>query len=130
VPHPFGHIACWVDGTAAGAEALAASLELWRDGEGRLSLLHATGPGEARDAERLRADWLRGRGREMPGADAVFLAGAAGVWDWARREAPDVIVVGAGAGRPPGLSAGGLVDELLERAPCAVLVVDPSRPRP
>jgi nucleotide-binding universal stress UspA family protein len=96
VAHPLGHIACRVDGTAAGAGALAASVELWRDADGRQSLLHATGPG---------------------------------VCDRARRQAPDVIVAGAGAGRPPGPSAGGLVDGLLEGAPCAVLVVDRGPPR-
>lgn len=127
--HPFGHIACWVGGTAAGAGALAASVELRRDADGRLSQLHPTGPGETRDADGLRADCLRARGKETHGAEPVFLAGGGPVCDRARREAPDVIVVGAGAGRPPGPSAGGLVDELLEGAPCAGLVVDRGPPR-
>ncbi len=123
--HPFGHVACWVEGTASGGAALATAVELWRDADGRLSLLHTTGAGEARDAERLRDDWLRLRGAGMPGAEPVFLDDdpAESICGWAAREAPDVIVVGAGAGRPPGLTAGGLVGQLLERAPCAVLVV-------
>lgn len=127
--HPFAHVACWVDGTAAGDAALATSVALWRDAGGRLTLLHATGAGETRDAARLREDWLRGRGRGLPGAEPAFLRDAPGdaVCDWARDEAPDVIVIGAGAGRPPGRDVGGLVDELLERAPCAVLVVDRAR---
>lgn len=128
---PFGHVACWVDGTASGAAALAAAIDLWRDADGRLSLLHATDPTEARDPGRLRDDWMRVRGSRLPGAEPVFLADDPGdaVCDWARREEPDVIVVGAGAGRPPGLTAGGLVDQLLERAPCAVMIVDGARAR-
>ena len=127
--HPFGHIGCWVDGTASGAAALAMAVELWADANGRLSLLHATGPSETRDAAGLHDDWLRGRGGALPGAEPVFLTGDEGdaICDWAHREAADVIVVGAGAGRPPGLTAGRLVGQLLERAPCAVLVVDGAR---
>jgi nucleotide-binding universal stress UspA family protein len=128
--HPFGHVACWVDGTASGAAALAMAIDLWREADGRLSLLHATGPGETRDPGRLREDWLRGRGARLPGAEPVFLDDERGdaVCDWARREEPDVIVVGTGAGRPPGLPAGTLADDLLERAPCAVLVVGTRAP--
>ena len=127
--HRFGHVACWVDGTASGASALATGIALWRVADGRLGLPHAAGPAETRDPERLRDDWMRVRGDRLPGAEPVFLTDdpGAAVCDWARREAPDVIVVGAGAGRPPGLTAGGLVDELLERAPCAVLVVEGAR---
>jgi len=127
--HPFGHVACWGDGTASGAAALAVAIDLWRDADGRLSLLHATADGEARDPERLRDDGLRLRAAGLPGAEPVFLADHPGgaVCDWARREEPDVIVVGAGAGRPPGQAEGRLADELLERAPCAVLLVDGAR---
>ena len=49
--HPFGHVACWVDGTASGAAALAMAVDLWRDADGRLSLLHATPDGETRPFE-------------------------------------------------------------------------------
>ena len=127
--HPFGHIACWVDGTASGAAALATALDLWRDANGRLSLLYPIVAGETRDRERLRDDWLRARRDELPGAEPVFLPDGEGeaICDWARRSATDVIVVGGGAGRPPGRSAGRLVGQLLERAPCAVLVVDAAR---
>jgi nucleotide-binding universal stress UspA family protein len=131
VTQPFGHVACWVDGTAAGTVALAMSVSLWRHDDGRLSLLHATGPGETRGAQRLRKDWERGRGRTLAGAEPVFIADdpATAICDWARREEPDVIVVGAGAGRPPGRDVGNLAGELVERAPCAVLVVQGS-PKP
>jgi nucleotide-binding universal stress UspA family protein len=131
MPHPFGHVACWADGTASGAAALATATGLWRDAGGRLSVLHATAPGDTRDAGRMREDWIRGRGARLAGAEPVFLPDEAGatVCDWISREAPDVIVVGTGAGRPPGRTAGGLADELLERAPCAVLVVDGARGR-
>jgi nucleotide-binding universal stress UspA family protein len=124
--HPFGHVACWVDGSASGAAALAMAIDLWRDAEGRLSLLHATAEAETRGPERLRDDWLRLRGAELPGAEPVFPADdpADAACEWARREEPDVIVAGGCAGRPPGLTAGRLADQLLERAPCAVLLVD------
>jgi nucleotide-binding universal stress UspA family protein len=130
VTKPFGHVACWVDGTAAGTVALATSVALWRRDDGRLSLLHATSAGETRDARRLREDWDRGRGRTLPGAEPVFLADdpATAICEWADHEAPDVIVVGAGAGRAPGRDVGNLADELVERAPCAVLVVQGSSP--
>ena len=128
---PFGHVACWIDGTAAGTVALATSVALWRHDDGRLSLLHATGRGETRDVQRLREDWERARGRTLPGAEPVFLLDdpATAICEWAEREAPDVIVVGAGAGRAPGRDVGNLADELVERAPCAVLVV-PGSPGP
>ncbi|HET6689901.1 MAG TPA: universal stress protein [Miltoncostaeaceae bacterium] len=127
--HPFGHVACWVDGTASGAAALAMAVDLWRDADGRLSLLHATPDGETRGPDRLRDDWLRLRGAGLPGAEPVFLTDDPGdaVCDWARSERPNVIVVGTGAGRPPGLTAGRLADQLLERAPCAVLLVEGAR---
>ncbi len=122
---PFGHVACWVDGTATGTAALATSVALWRRDDGRLSLLHAPGPNETRDAQRMRADWDRGRGRTLPGAEPVCLADdpATAICAWAARESPDVLVVGSGAGRAPGRETGILADELVERAPCAVLIV-------
>lgn len=125
MPHPFGHIACCVDGSSSGAAALETSLALWGDAGGRLSLLHG-GPGlRDQDPAVLADEWLRRRGGEMPGAEPVFLVGEQGaaVCDWAREAEPDLIVVGANSGRLPGLVAGGFVHDLLERAPCAVLVV-------
>ena len=125
MPHPFGHIACCVDGSPSGTVALETSLALWGEAGGRLSLLHNGPSWRDRDPAELADEWLRRRGAEMPGAEPVFLTGehGAAVCDWAQEAHPDVIVVGARSGRLPGLVAGGFVHDLLERAPCTVLVV-------
>ncbi|MGE3139361.1 MAG: universal stress protein [Thermoleophilia bacterium] len=128
--HPFGHIACWVDITPSGATALAVARGLWSEAGGRLSLLHGAS-GRTEDPAGLQERWRRLRGEDLPGAEPVFLTGehGASACDWARLQDPDVIVIGADAGRLPGLEVGGLVDHLLEEAPCAVLVVPaPVRP--
>jgi nucleotide-binding universal stress UspA family protein len=46
---------------------------------------------------------------------------------YARDAGVDLIVVGAGSGRTPGLMPGEFVHHLLEHAPCSVLVVRPVR---
>ena len=123
MPHPFGHIACCVDGSPSGTVALETSLA-----EARPAVQQAqptSGLAPERDPAELADEWLRRRGAEMPGAEPVFLTGEHGpaVCDWAQEAHPDVIVVGARSGRLPGLVAGGFVHDLLERAPCTVLVV-------
>lgn len=135
----YAHIACCIDGSPAGAAALESALALWREAGGRLSLVHA-GPyplvieeidGETvfrrEDLNASARDWLRRRARDIPGAEPVFVQGVRGpaTCAWAEGAGADLIVVGAGSGRSPGLAPGGFVHHLLERAPCPVLVVRP-----
>jgi nucleotide-binding universal stress UspA family protein len=114
---------------------------LWRSSGGRLSLVHVgpyplaperTGGAPAFRREGLNAgarEWLRRRASEIPGAERVFLQGVRGpvTCEWADDAGVDLIVVGAGSGRTPGLVPGEFVHHLLEHAPCGVLVVRPVR---
>lgn len=137
----YAHIGCCIDGSPCGAAALDSAVALWRASGGRLSLVHV-GPYplalEQTDGttlsrrEGLNAsarDWLRRRASEIPGADPVFLQGVRGpaTCAWAEGTDVDLIVVGAGSGRIPGLMPGEYVHHLLEHAPCSVLVVRPGR---
>jgi nucleotide-binding universal stress UspA family protein len=74
-------------------------------------------------------DWLNRRASEIPGTGAVFLHGVRGpaTCAWAEGTDVDLIVVGAGSGRTPGLIPGEFVHHLLEHAPCSLLVVRPER---
>ena len=114
-------------------------MALWRSSGGRLSLVHVgpypltlerTGGPPALHREDLNAgarEWLRRRASEIAGAEPVFLQGVRGpvTCEWAENAGVDLIVVGAGSGRTPGLVPGEFVHHLLEHAPCGVLVVRP-----
>jgi nucleotide-binding universal stress UspA family protein len=134
----YAHIACCIDGSPCGGAALDSAVALWRASGGRLSLVHvgpyplALGPpgGAPFRREDLNADareWLRRRAGEIPRAEPVFLQGVRGpaTCAWAEGADVDLIVVGAGSGRMRGLMPGPFVHELLEHAPCSVLVVRP-----
>ena len=89
-----------------------------------------TGGAPALHREDLNAgarEWLRRCASEIPGAESVFLQGARGpvTCEWAEKAGADLIVVGTGSGRAPGLVPGEFVHHLLEHAPCGVLVVRP-----
>jgi nucleotide-binding universal stress UspA family protein len=135
--HP--HVACCISESPSGRAALEQALTVHEARGGRLSLLHAgpyllareTDGGEgAFRREDLYADaraWLERRAAEVPGAEAVLLAGPLGpaVCDWALDAGADLIVIGSGSGRMPGLLPGAPVHHLLLNAPCSVLVVRP-----
>jgi len=139
VPGAFRHIACCIDASRAGTAALDEARRLTAAVAGRLSLVHAgpytltfedVGGRQVPVREDLNAsarDWLRRRAGEIPGAEPVFLQGERGpaTCVWAEDAGADLIVVGAGSGRLPGLVPGGFVHHLLEHAPCPVLVVRP-----
>lgn len=135
----FRHVACCIDASRSGGAALEEARGLSDAVGGRLSLVHA-GPYtltfEEVDGRRVPVredlnagarDWLRRRAGEIPGAEPVFLQGERGpaACAWAEEAGADLIVVGAGSGRLPGLVPGGFVHHLLEHAPCPVLVVRP-----
>lgn len=139
MPGAFRHIACCIDASRAGTAALDEARRLTAAVAGRLSLVHAgpytltfedVGGRQVPVREDLNAsarDWLRRRASEIPGAEPVFLQGERGpaTCVWAEDAGADLIVVGAGSGRLPGLVPGGFVHHLLEHAPCPVLVVRP-----
>ncbi len=137
----YGHIGCCIDSSPCGAAALDRAVALWRGSGGRLSLVHV-GPypvarervdhGTAFRRDDLNAharDWLSRRASEIPGTQPVFLHGVRGpaTCTWAESADVDLIVVGAGSGRAPGLIPGEFVHHLLEYAPCSLLVVRPVR---
>ncbi len=118
-------------------------MALWRASGGRLSLVHV-GPyplahETTRGATAFRRESLNARARawldrcagETPGSHPVFLQGPRGpaTCAWAEGAGVDLLVVGAGSGRTPGLAPGEFVHHLVEHAPCGVLVVRPPRRR-
>lgn len=139
MPGAFRHIACCIDASRAGGAALEEARWLAGAVDGRLSLVHVgpytlafevVGGRRVPVREDLNAgahDWLLRRAAEVPGAEPVFLQGERGpvTCAWAADAGADLIVVGAGSGRVPGLMPGGFVHHLLEYAPCPVLVVRP-----
>jgi nucleotide-binding universal stress UspA family protein len=139
---PYAHIGCLIDGSSCGAIALGAAITLWRASGGRLSVVDVgppPGSGPLGVAAVLRRDdpaaagreLLRATARGIPGAEAVWLNGPAAdaVRAWATGDRVDLLVVGAGAGDPPGAGRARLVHELAGHAPCPVMVVrsSPSR---
>lgn len=133
------HVACCISDSPSGRAALAQALTVHEARGGRLSLLHAGPYPLARETvggetsfrrEDLNADaaaWLARQAAEVPGAEAVLLDGPLGpaVCDWALEAEADLIVIGSGSGRMPGLLPGAPVHHLLLNAPCSVLVVRP-----
>jgi nucleotide-binding universal stress UspA family protein len=138
---PFRHIACCVDDSDAGREALAMARELRAAGAGRLSVVHAAprplifvdGPhGEPvpdpRDIWSRSGRWLRRLART--GEDAVLLQGdpPIAVVDWACDAGVDLLVAAAHRSRVERALLGGFAAHLAYHAPCAVLLTRPRRP--
>jgi nucleotide-binding universal stress UspA family protein len=133
------HVACCISDSPSGRAALAQAVAIRDARDGRLSLLHAgpyplardpAGDGTSFRREDLNADardWLEARASEIPGAEPVLVTAPLGpaVCDWALAAGADLIVIGAGSGRMPGLLPGAPVHHLLLNAPCSVLVVRP-----
>lgn len=134
----YAHVACCIDHSPAGAAALDTAVAMWRESEGRLSLVHAgpvpveirtidaAGVFERTDRNAAARTWLRRRVRDVPGAEPVFLQGVRGpaVCAWAAGAAADILVVGTSCADED--DPGDFVSHLVDRAPCPVLVVRPA----
>jgi len=130
---PYSHIACCYDGSAASEAAVAEARRLL-EGSGRLSVIHVHHDpptyggmydpdlGAVREAARR---WFGERAAAWPGAEAVFLEGAATVEidAWLERERPGLVV--AGVHHRPARRAvlGSVTNHLVQHAPCPVLIV-------
>lgn len=138
MPPRYAHIGCCIDDSPAGAAALDTAVAMWREAEGRLSLVHvgpfpvevqtidAAGVFDRTDLNAAARTWLRRRARDAPGAEPVFLQGARGpaVCAWAEGATADLLVVGTS--RPDEAPPGGFVTYLADNAACPVLVVRPA----
>lgn len=137
---PFRHIACCVDDSEGGRDALAMARSLRALGPGRLSLVRvAPRPllfleepdggrvPDPRDLWTRSRDWLRSQARE--GEEPVLLEGdpPSTACRWAAGTDVDLMV--ASAHRTPVQRAllGGFASHLAYNAPCPVLLVRPER---
>jgi nucleotide-binding universal stress UspA family protein len=130
---PYAHIACCYDGSAASEAAVAEARRLL-EGGGRLSVIHVHHDpplyggmydpdlGAVREAARR---WFAERAAGWPGAEAVFLEGAATVEidAWLERERPDLVVAGVHHGAARRAVLGSVTNHLAQHAPCPVLIV-------
>ena len=131
---PYSHIACCFDGSEASEAAVAEGLRLLGDGGGRLSVIHVHHDpptyggmytpdlGAVRETARR---WFVGRAAEWPGAEGVFLEGAATVEidAWLRQARPDLVVAGVHHGAARRTVLGSVTNHLVQHAPCPVLIV-------
>jgi nucleotide-binding universal stress UspA family protein len=135
----YAHIACCLDGSAAGDAALAAAIRMQALGDGRLTLVHVMEAGleyagfstdvGAKDAEHSRA-WLEQMVALVPGADGVLLDGHAPtvVCEWAAGQGVDLLVAVRHHGRAERILLGSFASHLAYNAPSAVLLVHPPTP--
>jgi nucleotide-binding universal stress UspA family protein len=135
----YAHIACCLDGSAAGDAALAAAIRMHSLGEGRLTLVHVMEAGlqyagfatdvGIEDADHSRA-WLEQMLALAPGSDGVLLEGHAptAVCEWAAGNAVELIVAVRHHGRAERILLGSFASHLAYNAPSAVLLVKPPTP--
>jgi nucleotide-binding universal stress UspA family protein len=137
VADAYAHIACCLDGSAAGDAALAAAIRLRALGDGDLTLVHVMEAGvEAYsgyptdamndDSHEARA-WLEQMVALAPGADGVLLEGhpATAVTEWARGAGIDLLVAVRHRGKVEHLLLGSFAQHLAYNAPCEVMLVHP-----
>ncbi len=133
----YAHIACCLDGSAAGDAALAAAIRMRALGDGGLTLVHVMEAGvEAYsgyptdaindDAHAARA-WLEQLVALAPGADGVLLEGhpATTVTEWARGAGIDLLIAVRHRGKVEHLVLGSFAQHLAYNAPCEVMLVHP-----
>lgn len=141
----FGRILCPVDGSQASADAVAQAVDLARETDGQLTLLHVVEPmpeagefaaldadeyrraGEAYGA-RLMRDAVSAQVREWCRIDERIVVGKPGdrILDTAKNMAADVIVMGVrGRGALDLLAFGSTTNAVVRQAPCPVFVVHP-----
>ena len=130
---PYAHIACCFDGSAASEAAVAEARRLL-GGDGRLSVVHVHHDppiyggmyepdlGAVRETARR---WFTEKAGEWPGAEAVFLEGAATVEldAWLEEHQPDLVVTGVHPGAARRAVLGSVTNHLVQHAPCPVLIV-------
>jgi nucleotide-binding universal stress UspA family protein len=139
---PFAHIACCVDDSDAGREALALARELRALGPGRLSVVHVSprpllferGPDgelvpDRHDIWSRSGRWLRSLARA--GEEPVLLTGdpPTAAVEWAGDADVDLLIAAAHRSRLERALLGGFAAHLAYHAPCAVLLARPPRPR-
>jgi nucleotide-binding universal stress UspA family protein len=131
---PYSHIACCYDGSAASEAAVAEARRLLAGGGGRLSVIHVHHDppnyggmyvpdlGAVREAAQR---WFTERAAGWPGAEAVFLEGAATVEidAWLEQARPDLVVAGIHHGAARRTVLGSVTNHLVQHAPCPVLIV-------
>jgi nucleotide-binding universal stress UspA family protein len=143
----YAHIACFIDGSDAAAEALDHADGLRSLTGGRLSVVHviatpaflvsfAAGIGGApvhdpaveRDAAGM---WLDEQVRGRDGAEAVLLEGhpASAACDWAADEGVDLMVAARHRGLVERTLLGSFAGHIAHHAPCPVLLIPPGAPR-
>lgn len=130
---PYSHVACCYDGSAASEAAVAEARRLLQGG-GTLSVIHVHSDppiyggmyepdlGALRETARR---WFEQQAAAWPGAEAVFLEGAATVEidGWLRRARPDLVVAGVHHGAARRAVLGSVTNHLVHHAPCPVLIV-------
>ncbi|MGE0362840.1 MAG: universal stress protein [Vicinamibacterales bacterium] len=141
----FGRILCPVDGSQASADAVAQAVDLARETDGQLTLLHVVEPmPEAGEFAALDVDEYRRAGeaygarlmreavsdtvREWCRIDERIVVGKPGdrILDTAKNMAADVIVMGVrGRGALDLLAFGSTANAVVRQAQCPVFVVHP-----
>ncbi|MGE0028991.1 MAG: universal stress protein [Thermoleophilia bacterium] len=130
---PYAHIACCWDGSPASEAAVAEARRLL-EGGGRLSVVHVHSDppiyggmyepdlGALRETARR---WFAEQAAAWPGAEAVFLEGAATVEidAWLEQARPDLVVAGVHHGAARRAVLGSVTNHLAQHAPCPVLIV-------
>ncbi|MGD9906330.1 MAG: universal stress protein, partial [Vicinamibacterales bacterium] len=141
----FTRILCPIDGSAGSADAVAQAVDLARETDGHVTLLHVIEPlpdagefagidaeeyrraGEAY-ATRILRDAVDPAAREWCRLDEEIVVGKPGerILDAAARRAADVIVMGVrGRGALDLLAFGSTTNAVVRQAPCPVFVVHP-----
>jgi nucleotide-binding universal stress UspA family protein len=137
VADAYAHIACCLDGSAAGDAALAAAIRMRALGDGTLTLVHVMEAGVeaysgypteaiSDDAHAART-WLEQMVALAPGADGVLLEGhpSTTVTEWAREAGIDLLIAVRHRGKVEHLLLGSFAQHLAYNAPCEVMLVHP-----
>lgn len=135
----WSHVACCLDIDGQAERVLAVARRVASEAGGRLTLVHGAprplleersdGGWTTRpdDPSRTAAAWLEEHAAGA-GGHAALVTGTtpAAVCEWAERERPDLLVVGASRGALLRAAKGGFAAHLAYHAPCHVLVVRPT----
>jgi nucleotide-binding universal stress UspA family protein len=133
------HVACCLDIDGRAERVLAVARTVAAESGARLTLVHGAprpvleSPTDGGwtaspdDPSRTAAAWLRELAGDA-GAEAAVVTGTTPsvVCEWAERERPDLLVVGASRGALQRATKGGFAAHLAYHAPCHVLVVRPT----
>lgn len=143
---PFANIACCIDDTGAGRQALDHACAARELSGGRLSIVHVIAPApflvsmaaslggapvHDDEAERRAGQmWLEEIAAGIPEAEPVLLQGHPGeaACDWAREAGVDTMVAATHGGRLERALLGSFAAFLTQHAPCPVLLIPPGLP--